>query len=138
MKFYQHTQTAPNIVIALSISTLALMIGAITFRPLLLLVPVMLLAAWLFHSLTIEIKEGELRWRFGPGWIHRRIALTDIVSARAVRTNVFEGWGVHYSRFGWLYNVAGFDAVAIVLRNGRRLCLGSDEPEVLVAKLLGD
>src|SRR5215510_1544704 len=105
MKLYQHTQGGANIVIALSGASLALAVGATMYHPLLPLAALMILAAWLFHSLTIEIAEGELRWRFGPGWIHRRVALTEIASARVVRTNVLEGWGIHYSRFGWLYNV---------------------------------
>jgi hypothetical protein len=135
MKFYQHTQGATNIVIALSVSALALAVGATAYHPLLLLAAIMIFTAWLFHSLTIEIIDGELRWRFGPGWIRRRVVLNEIASARVVRTRVIEGWGIHYSRFGWLYNVAGFDAVAIILRNGKRFCLGSDEPEVLAAQL---
>jgi hypothetical protein len=86
-----------------------------------------------FNSLTVEITSDELRWRFGPGIIAKRVALAEIVSARSVQTNFLEGWGIHLSRFGWLYNVSGHGAVAIVLRNGRKFALGTDEPEVLCA-----
>src|SRR5580765_1380702 len=135
MKFYQHTQGAANIVIALSVAALVLTVAAATCYPLLLLAGFLIFMAWLFHSLTIEINEGELRWRFGPGWIRCHVSLNEIASARVVRTNVLEGWGIHLSRFGWLYNVAGFGAVAIVLKNGKQFCLGSDEPEALAAQL---
>ena len=118
MKSYQHTQEAPSVVIAFGVSSLLLMIGAVIYGPLLLLAPVFVLAAWLFHSFTIEIADGELRWRFGPGWIRRHIALEEIVSASVVRA-------------------AGLGAVAIVLRNGKRFCLGTNEPEVLAALLSG-
>ena len=57
------------------------------------------------------------------------MARTEIASVKPVRTNTLEGWGIHYSRFGWLDNVSGFSAVAITLRNGKRFALGSDEPE---------
>ena len=36
-------------------------------------------------------------------------------------------------RDGWLFNISGFDAVEIVLKNGRRYQLGTDEPEELLA-----
>ena len=61
--------------------------------------------------------------------------LATVASAKVVRTSLLEGWGIHYSRFGWLYNVSGFDAVAVTLNNGKRFCLGSDEPETLAAEL---
>jgi hypothetical protein len=44
---------------------------------------------------------------------------------------LLEGWGIHWSRFGWLYNVSGYGAVAVTLRNGKRFALGSDEPQTL-------
>ena len=42
------------------------------------------------------------------------------------------GWGIHLTPYGWLYNVSGFDAVAITLRNGRKVALGTDDPHGLV------
>ena len=79
--------------------------------------------------------EGELRWRFGAGLIRKRVPLDQIISARAVRTNWIEGWGIHLSRYGWLYNVSGFGAVAIQMKNGQHFALGTDEPEKLMARL---
>ena len=98
-------------------------------------VPILLIAGWLFHSLTIEVADGELRWRFGPGWIRKRVSLDIIVSVQPVRTKVIEGWGIHLSRFGWLYNVSSYDAVAVTLKNGQRFALGTDEPTKLLAAL---
>jgi hypothetical protein len=100
-----------------------------------LAVPVLLITAWLFSSLTIEISEDKLRWRFGPGLIRKSVPLEDIVSAKPIRTNLLDGWGIHMSRYGWLYNVSGFDAVAITLRSGKRFALGTDEPLLLSARL---
>ena len=136
MKTYQHTQRGTLILITMLAT--ALVLAAVCFFAKwqgYWVVPILLLSGWLFHSLTIEITEGELRWRFGPGLIRKRVKLTDIVSAKVVRTNVLEGWGIHLSRFGWLYNVSGFDAVAVAMRNGDRFALGTDEPEMLVAEL---
>jgi hypothetical protein len=136
MKTYQHTQRGAVIVgVIVGIAAITSLISLLAVRQMFGIVPVLLLVGWLFHSLTIEITEGELRWHFGPGLIRNRVRLTDITSARAVRSWFFEGWGIHWSRFGWLYNVAGCDAVAVRLRNGRGFALGTDQPELL-ARLL--
>ena len=43
------------------------------------------------------------------------------------------GWGIHLTPYGWLYNVSGFDAVAITLRDGREFAFGTDDPDGLTA-----
>lgn len=136
MKTYQHTQKATFTLVGIvAIVIVFAILGTTVTRPILTALPILILVAWLFCCLTIEIADGELRWRFGPGLIRKRVPLGEIASATTVRTNFFEGWGIHYSRFGWLYNVSGFDAVAITLKNGKRFCLGTDEPEKLIRSL---
>jgi hypothetical protein len=130
---YWHQQRGTLVVAILLPLALAILgLGIWKFKPICLAAPILLLAAWLFHSLTIEISGGELRWQFGPGWIRKSIPLAEIASARVVRTNFHEGWGIHWSRFGWLYNVSGFDAVAVTLHDGKKFALGTDEPARLV------
>jgi hypothetical protein len=135
MNTYQHTQRGNYILVAMLCAALAALAGGYFLRPTLAVVPVLLLCGWLFHSLTIEVAGGELHWRFGPGLIRKRVALDMIVSVKPVRTNVLEGWGIHLSRFGWLYNVSGYDAVAIKMKNGQHFALGTDEPEALCRAL---
>lgn len=132
---YQHTQRGTLILIAMAIATVITALGGLAMRPAWVAVPVLLLGAWLFHSLTIEVTDGELRWSFGPGLIRKRVSLDQIISAEPVRTNIIEGWGIHLSRFGWLYNVSGFDAVAVKMKNGQHFALGTDEPALLAALL---
>src|ERR1041384_4989714 len=132
MNTYKHTQRGTFILVAMSVLSLALLvIGFAVLKPLLIVVLILVLCGWLFHSLTIEIADGELRWRFGPGLIRKRVPLTEIASAQLIRTTFINGWGIHLTSFGWLYNVSGFDAVAITLRNGKRFALGTDEPQAL-------
>jgi len=136
VKTYRHTQ--PGTVIRVAVGIMAAILAAVALKtglPALVGFVILLILAWLFHSLTIEIGDGELSWRFGPGLIRRRVRLDDIASVKVVRTSFLEGWGIHYSRFGWLYNVSGFGAVAIQLNSGKRFCLGSDEPEELAVAL---
>lgn len=89
------------------------------------------LTVWLFSRLTITIDSERVRASFGPGLVHKTIPLAEIADCEPVRTKWWEGWGIHLSRFGWLYNVSGWDAVAIRLRDGRRLALGTDQPNEL-------
>ncbi len=136
MNTYRHTQNSPLIVgVMVGFFVVLFLLGVFVLKPFLITAPLLLFVGWLFHSLTIEIDGGELRWQFGPGLISKRVAFSEIASAKVVRTNFFNGWGIHWGRYGWLYNVSGFNAVAITLRSGKRIALGTDEPQVLAARL---
>lgn len=89
------------------------------------------LLGWTWGSLTVRIEDGELRVRFGPGWPRKTVRLADIAAVEVTRTTFMEGWGVHRTRRGWLYNVSGFDAVLLRLANGRSMMIGTDEPRRL-------
>ena len=87
----------------------------------------------LFHSLTVEVKEGVLSCRFGPGIIRRRFLLSEIEGARAVRNPWYAGWGIRWRPGRYvLWNVSGFQAVELALKGGNRFRIGTDEPEALV------
>ena len=58
--------------------------------------------------------------------------LAEIVACEPIRIRWWYGWGIHLTPYGWLYNVSGFDAVAITLRDGRKFALGTDDPHGLV------
>jgi len=138
---YSHTQTGMLLRIA-ALLPMPFMIGAAALaddtRVLAAGVPlivVVCLAGLAFSSLTIEIDADALRWSFGFGVFRKRIALEDIASATPVRNPWWYGLGIHRTPRGWLYNVAGLDAVEICLRNGRTLRLGTDEPSELIKAL---
>ena len=135
MKTYQHTQAATSILTVLGVIFCALLLGASQNHRLALPLVFLWLIAWIFRSLTIEISDKELTWYFGPGFPRRSVALEEVVSAEVIRTSFLNGWGIHHTPRGWLYNVSGYGAVSVTLRNGRRFCLGSDEPEALAEKL---
>lgn len=95
----------------------------------------LLIVAGLFSTLTIAIDHGMLRASFGPGLIRKKVSLAEIASVRPIPVRWWYGWGIHLTPHGWLYNVSGWDAVEITLRNGRRFCLGTDEPQELQAAI---
>ena len=86
-----------------------------------------------FVSLTTEIKGGNLRCSFGFGFIRRSIAVSDISDAKSVRNPWLSGWGIRWwpGRY-WLWNVSGYQAVELVLQDGKRFRIGTDKPGTLV------
>jgi len=92
---------------------------------------VLLICLALFYSLTVQIKDGFLRFWFGPGLIRKKIPLGDIAFCKPVKIHWWNGWGIHFTQFGTLYNVSGMYAVAIELASGKKLAVGTDEPEKL-------
>jgi len=135
MKTYQHAQPARAIVTGLMGIGLVFAVMSIFVHSFIFGTVVLFISAYVFRSMTIEISDTELTWYFGSGFPLKRVPIGEVVSAEAVRTTAWNGWGIHYTSRGWLYNVSGYGAVAITLRNGKRFCLGTDEPEILAKQL---
>jgi hypothetical protein len=93
---------------------------------------VLLVIAFLFPSLTVEVGDGRVKCWFGSGLIHREFALTEIIGAKAVRNRWYYGWGIRYTPRGCLFNISGLDAVELTLRSGKRFRIGTDESDKLV------
>jgi len=90
---------------------------------------------WAWSSLTVRIQDGALHVRFGMGWPRKTVPLAEISAVEITRTTFLEGWGLHRTRRGWLYNVSGFDAVLLQLVNGQSMMIGTDEPRRLKAAI---
>lgn len=87
--------------------------------------------ASVFRSLTVEVTDSKVTWRFGDGAITKSIPRDDIDSAYTVRTTPLQGWGIHWIGDGWLYNIYGLHAVQLILKDGKRVLIGTDDPENL-------
>ena len=85
----------------------------------------------LFYKLTVEITDEKLRFWFGPGVIRKTIIMDQVVQCQPIRISWWHGWGIHLTPNGWLYNVSGMWAVQIELKSGKKMCIGTDEPEML-------
>lgn len=85
----------------------------------------------LFYRLVIEVDSHAIRLAFGVGLIRRAIPVADVADARPVRNSWLYGWGIRLTPHGWMWNVAGLDAVELTYRNGKRFRIGTDEPDRL-------
>lgn len=136
---YAHTQTGWPVRLAFGLAALVFL--ALTAvqpldRPLphLMLfagaaVAVALGLAW--GAMTIRLDSDRLHWSFGPGWPRFELPLAAVRSVDVTRTAWWDGWGIHRTRRGWLYNVGGRDAVLITRTDGKGVLLGTDEPRRL-------
>ena len=86
-----------------------------------------------FVSLQVTIDEKYLQIKFGYGIYKKSFLLNDIVSAKTVRNHWYYGWGIRVWFWPkmWIYNVSGFDAVEMKLKNGKMYRIGTDEAKKL-------
>ena len=90
-----------------------------------------------FATLTVSIDENYVRIKFGYGIFAKRFSLKEITSAHAVKNRWYYGWGIRvwFWPYMWIFNVSGFDAVEIIMRNGKTYRIGTDAPHELEAAL---
>jgi hypothetical protein len=83
-----------------------------------------------FATLTVSIDENYLRIKFGYGIFRKRFAVSEITSAERVKNHWYYGWGIRLWLWPttWIFNVSGFDAVEITMKNGRVYRIGTDAP----------
>ena len=97
---------------------------------------VMMVSSFAFSSLTITVRDGQLSWWFGPGIVKKTVPLASVESAEPTTTSIINGWGIHPTGRGWLYNVAGRQAVLITQQDGKSFLLGTDEPDSLAQVIM--
>jgi hypothetical protein len=136
---YQHTQRGTATVAACGAGIVALVVWSV-FLPapigiVLTAIAVLIACAICFSSLTIQVTDQQLSWRFGLGLFRKALPLAAIQGTEILRIPLLYGWGIHRTPQGWLYNVSGRQALVIRLQNDTAVLLGTDEPERLQAAL---
>ena len=94
-------------------------------------------ALFVFSQFTVEVTKDGLVASFGWGWPRRTLSWEQATAARIVRNSWWYGFGIRWFPGGTLWNVWGLDAVEFDLVKGRKLRIGTDEPEQLLAALSG-
>lgn len=92
----------------------------------------MVIALYLFNSLTVTVDNEKICASFGPGLIKRTIQFRVVKSAEKVKNKWYYGFGIRLVPGGQMYNVAGMDAIELKLTNGRVFRIGTDEPNKLL------
>jgi hypothetical protein len=135
---YRHTQIGWVLLAALAAGA-----GVVVFAagkagwstPASVVLTLLIAVAVLFCTLTVMINGGLIECRYGPGLIRKYIPLATVRGVRTVRTAWYQGWGIRLTSDGWLFNVSGLDAVEVELSDGKRIRIGTDEPQALAAAI---
>jgi len=117
------------VMLALAQKEAAILLGVVTVVLALILGIVLVLC----HSLTVRVSRSEIALSFGVGLIRKQFPIGDISGASIVQNRWYNGFGIRKIRGGWLYNVSGFDAIEIQLKNERKYRIGTNQPKELLA-----
>ena len=103
-------------------------------------VPIAITALFLFLKLQTEVRPDGIYVRFFPFHIRfKRFAREDLSEyyARQYKPiREYGGWGIRCSlRNGRAYNVSGNKGVQLVFKSGKKLLIGSQNPEQLEAAI---
>lgn len=140
---YQHTQAGTLIRFALGIPSLGLVsLSFFVLQPASFIMAfagaILGLSALLFHSLSVSMDEKYLHVKMGIGLIRTKIPLSEISDAYQVKNKWYHGFGIHALDKGFIFNVSGMKAVEIVLKSGKILRIGTDEPKILAGAINGE
>ncbi len=131
MKEYKHTQV--GYVHVILYSAVILFMGYLTVigsEPYALIgLIVMLVVLVFFATLTVRVGEVVITVQFGVGVIRKRIQLSDVESYAQAKNPWYYGWGIRYTPRGWLYNISGFSAIELTMKNGKTCRIGTDDSE---------
>ena len=117
------------VMLALGQKEAAIILGVVTVGLALILGIVLVLC----HSLTVRVSRSEIALSFGVGLIRKQFPIGDISGVSIVQNRWYNGFGIRKIRGGWLYNVSGFDAIEIQLKNERKYRIGTNQPKELLA-----
>ncbi len=86
-----------------------------------------------FLTLSVVMDEKFLNIRFGLGIFRKRFLLADVKTVRNVKNHWYYGWGIRLWLWPkmWIFNISGFDAIELTMKNGKIYRIGTDEPEKL-------
>lgn len=133
---YKHTQIGYLVIFALLGTTL--LFGTILIQedlnyPILVFMILILLLLSSFVTLRVTLDEKYLKIKFGYGIYRKSFLLQEIISARTVKNHWYYGWGIRvwFWPYMLIYNISGFDAVEIKMKNNKIYRIGTDEPRKL-------
>ena len=135
---YKHTQIGYLLLTLYSI--VALVLGYFNimanFHPLTLIVLIIILIALgTFGRLTVTVDDQMIKIQFGLRIIRKTFPLKEIEAYRVVKNPWYYGWGIRFTPRGWLFNVSGFSAIELRMKNGKQYRIGTDDSDNLARTL---
>lgn len=101
--------------------------------PILIVMVFVLFILLSFSTLQVTIDEKFLKIKFSYGLFKKKFPLKEIDSVKSVKNHWYYGWGIRFWFYPktWIFNVSGFDAVEIKMKNSNTYRIGTDEPKKL-------
>ena len=84
-----------------------------------------------FMSATTVVTFEHFEFRFAYGWPRTRLPRSEILSHEITQISGWVGTGIRGVSGGWLWRVWGRSCVEIRKANGKRLVVGTNDPEGL-------
>ena len=101
--------------------------GLVTFAILTLL----LLLFFAFIRLTTTITAKEIQINFSP-FVNKSIKWEAIEKVEVIDYGFVGGWGIRlFTSYGTVYNIRGRKGLAITLKNGKKILVGTQQPQAL-------
>ena len=138
MQKYKHTQIGYLLLTLYSIVVLFLGYFNImtSFHPLTFIALIIVLVILgIFSRLTVTVDDQTIQIQFGLRIIRKTFLLREIGTYRVVKNPWYYGWGIRFTPRGWLFNVSGYSAIEIEMKNGKRYRIGTDDPDNLAEAL---
>ena len=90
-----------------------------------------------FSTLTVAVDKQFLSICFGWGVFRKKFLVSEMASVARVKNRWYYGWGIRVCFWPkmWIFNVSGFDAVEITMKDGTIYRIGTDDPERLDAAI---
>jgi len=105
--------------------------GSTEFWPLMVSAIILAVAVLLFTAMTVTVDDSDIEISMGLELIKKRIPVSGIASIVEVGIP-WHSVGFKKVSGGWLYSVAISGGVDIRMKNGKRIVIGSDDPEGLM------
>jgi hypothetical protein len=90
---------------------------------------------FLFTKMTTEVRDDGIYIQLFPlHWSFHKISFKElkVYEARTYHPiREYGGWGIRKGRQGWAYNMSGNKGVQIELLDGKRILIGSQQPDSL-------
>jgi len=138
MQKYKHTQIGYLLLTLYSIVVLFLGYFNImtSFHPLTFIALIIVLVILgTFSRLTVTVDDQMIKIQFGLRIIRKTFLLREIGAYRVVKNPWYYGWGIRFTPRGWLFNVSGFLAIELQMKNGKCYRIGTDDPDNLAKTL---